>query len=99
MRSHEWDVEAVRAHFVFPRTGRIVTNNAASTQPPCELLDLHRSLAPRYEKNAVMYSLMPEFRDGDNIVSTALEHNSNFVPWFAMCHHHASGYGVARINP
>jgi selenocysteine lyase/cysteine desulfurase len=27
-----------------------------------------------------MYSLMTEFRDGDNVVTTLLEHNSNFVP-------------------
>jgi cysteine desulfurase/selenocysteine lyase len=35
--------------------------------------------------NAVMYSLLTEFRDGDNVVSTCMEHNSNFVPWHAMC--------------
>ena len=32
-----------------PRLGRIVTNNAASTQPPNELLALYQSLAPGYE--------------------------------------------------
>jgi cysteine desulfurase/selenocysteine lyase len=36
--------------------------------------------------NAVMYSLLTEFRDGDNVVATCMEHNSNFVPWHAMCH-------------
>ena len=35
--------------------------------------------------NAVMYSLLTQFRDGDNVVSTLLEHNSNHVPWPAMC--------------
>ena len=125
-----WDVEAIRDHFVFPQTGRTVTNNAASTQPPRELLGLYRSLAPQYENvhrgqssasqqttrlfeaayddiarfvgarsrneivivrntteahNAVMYSLLTEFRDGDNVVTTTMEHNSNFVPWYAMC--------------
>ena len=35
--------------------------------------------------NAVMYSLLTEFRDGDNVVTTMLEHNSNFVPWYGMC--------------
>ncbi len=35
--------------------------------------------------NAVMYSLLTEFRDGDNVVTTAMEHNSNYVPWHAMC--------------
>jgi cysteine desulfurase / selenocysteine lyase len=27
--------------------------------------------------NAVMYSLFAEFRDGDNVVATLMEHNSN----------------------
>ena len=35
--------------------------------------------------NAVMYSLLSEFRDGDNVVTTMLEHNSNYVPWYGMC--------------
>ena len=109
------DVHAIREHFAFPRLGRIVTNNAASTQPPDELLALYQSLAPGYENvhrgqssasqamtalfeesydtiarfigapgrasialyrntteahNAVMYSLLSEFRDGDNVVTT-----------------------------
>jgi hypothetical protein len=109
--------------------GRVVTNNAASTQPPRELLELYQSLAPWYENvhrgqsaasqhmtslfeesydtiatwlnapsrrnivtyrnateaiNAVMYSLLTEFRDGDNVVTTMMEHNSNFVPWHAL---------------
>jgi cysteine desulfurase / selenocysteine lyase len=124
------DVRAIRRHFMFPDTGRLPANNAASTQPPRELVDLYRSLAPRYENvhrgqstasqqmtalfeesydtiahfigapgpasialyrntteaiNAVMYSLLTEFRDGDNVVTTMMEHNSNYVPWYAMC--------------
>jgi cysteine desulfurase / selenocysteine lyase len=124
------DVRAVRKHFLFPRRGRIALNNAASTQPPRELLGLFRSLGPDYENvhrgqsaasqamtscfeesydtiarfigapgrasiglyrnateavNAVMYSLLTEFRDGDNVVTTMMEHNSNYVPWHAMC--------------
>jgi len=43
------DVQAIRRHFLFPETGRVVTNNAASTQPPPELVELYRSLAPDYE--------------------------------------------------
>ena len=43
------DVAAIRRHFLFPRAGRVVTNNAASTQPPRELLELYRALAPDYE--------------------------------------------------
>ena len=124
------DVDRIRQHFDLARSGRVVTNNAASTQPPRQLLDLYRSLIPNYENvhrgqstaslrttelfeasydtiagwlnapsrrsiatyrntteahNAVMYSLLTEFRDGDNIVTTMLEHNSNFVPWYALC--------------
>src|SRR5690349_17088365 len=124
------DVRAIRGHFVFPGLGRVVTNNAASTQPPAELLALYGSLGPGYENvhrgqssasqamtalfeesydtiarfigapsraciglyrntteaiNAVMYSLLTEFRDGDNVVTTLLEHNSNYVPWYGLC--------------
>src|SRR3954453_13023243 len=123
------DVRRVRKHFDFPHTGRVVTNNAATTQPPRELVDLYRALVPTYENvhrgqsaasrqttqlfeqsydtiaawvnapsrrsiatyrntteaiNAVMYSLLTEFRDGENVVTTLLEHNSNFVPWHAL---------------
>ena len=103
------DIQAIRRHFAFPGHGRIVMNNAASTQPPRELVALYQSLAPGYENvhrgqssasqqmtalfeesydtiaqfigapgrasialyrntteaiNAVMYSLLTEFRDG-----------------------------------
>jgi cysteine desulfurase/selenocysteine lyase len=125
------DVERVRSHFDFPGTGRVVTNNAATSQIPRELIDLYRTLSPWYEGvhrgqsaasrqitatfeesfdtiatwinapsrrciatykntteaiNAVMYSLLTEFRDGDNVVTTLMEHNSNFVPWHALTH-------------
>src|SRR5262245_34484565 len=43
------DVPAIRRHFLFPRAGRVVTNNAASTQPPRELIKLFAELAPDYE--------------------------------------------------
>ncbi len=143
-------VRRIRSHFAFPATGRVVTNNAASTQPPRELLDLYRSLAPWYETvhrgqspasqrmtalfeqsydtiaqwlnapsrrtivpyrntteaiNAVMYSLLSDFRDGDNVVTTALEHNSNFVPWYALSREILPRFGrrvecrVARFDP
>jgi hypothetical protein len=49
MTADRIDVRAVRRHFAFPRHGRVVTNNAASTQPPRELLALYQSLAPGYE--------------------------------------------------
>jgi cysteine desulfurase/selenocysteine lyase len=144
------DVRAVRRHFLFPGRGRIALNNAASTQPPRELLDLFRSLGPDYENvhrgqsaasqamtscfeesydtiarfigapgrasialyrntteavNAVMYSLLTEFRDGDNVVTTMMEHNSNYVPWYAMCREILPRFGrrvqcrLARFDP
>src|SRR5215470_7894930 len=49
MRADPLDIQAIRKHFVFPQLGRIVTNNAASTQPPAELLELYASLGPGYE--------------------------------------------------
>jgi len=144
------DVHAIREHFAFPRLGRIVTNNAASTQPPDELLALYQSLAPGYENvhrgqssasqkmtalfeesydtiarfigasdrasislyrntteahNAVMYTLLSEFRKGDNVVTTTMEHNSNYVPWYAMCREilprlgRRAHYRLARFDP
>ena len=40
------DAERIRGHFDFPSAGRVVTNNAASTQPPRELLELYSRLVP-----------------------------------------------------
>jgi len=133
------DVEAIRSHFFFPERGRIVTNNAASTQPPRELVQLYQDLAPGYENvhrgqsdasqamttqfeasfdtiaqfinapsresvavyrnatealNSVMYSLMTEFRDGDNVVTTMMEHNSNYVPWHGLCQEILPKFGI-----
>jgi cysteine desulfurase / selenocysteine lyase len=147
--THGLDVAAVRSHFDFVGAGRVVTNNAASTQPPRELVDLYRRLTPWYDNvhrgqstasrrttehfessydtvaqwinapsrrsiamfrntteaiNAVMYSLMTEFRDGDNVVTTMLEHNSNFVPWYGLCNEILPRFGrrvecrVARFD-
>jgi cysteine desulfurase/selenocysteine lyase len=44
--------------------------------------------------NAVMYTLMTEFRDGDNVVATMMEHNSNYVPWHALCREILPRFGV-----
>jgi len=133
------DVEAIRRHFAFPAAGRIVTNNAASTQPPRALVDLYRALAPHYDNvhrgqsaasramtalyeesydtiarfinapdrqcivlyrnateahNALMYGLLTELRDGDNVVVTLMEHNSNYVPWHALCREILPRFGV-----
>jgi len=55
--------------------------------------------------NTVMYSLMSEFRDGDNVVTTMMEHNSNYVPWYAMCRDILPRFGrrveyrLARFDP
>jgi cysteine desulfurase / selenocysteine lyase len=145
-----WDVDAVRGHFAFPGRGRVATNNAASTQPPRELLELYASLGPGYENvhrgqsaasramtarfeasydtiaefvgapgracialykntteaiNAVMYALLSEFRDGDNVVTTLMEHNSNYVPWYGLCREilprlgRRVDYRLARFDP
>jgi len=49
MTSDPLDVVAIRAHFTFEERGRVVTNNAASTQPPRELAAMFGELAPEYE--------------------------------------------------
>src|SRR5690242_12854485 len=55
--------------------------------------------------NAVMYSLLTEFRDGDNVVTTMMEHNSNYVPWYAMAREILPRFGrrvqcrLARFDP
>ena len=144
------DIQACAAISGSPAAGRVVTNNAASTQPPDDLLALYAALSPGYENvhrgqsaasqemtarfeesydtiaafigapsrscialyrntteaiNAVMYSLLSEFRDGDNVVTTMLEHNSNYVPWYAMCREILPRFGrrveyrLARFDP
>ena len=150
MNHAPWDIQAIRGHFGFPEQGRVVTNNAASTQPARELLQLYHTLAPAYDNvhrgqsdasqittarfeaayddiahfvgapsrrnvvvvrntteahNTVMYALMSEFRDGDNVVTTMMEHNSNYVPWYAMCTDILPRFGrrvqyrLARFHP
>ncbi len=126
---HQLDLDRIRGHFDFVGRGRIVTNNAATTQSPRQLIELLAELVPGYESvhrgrstasramtdlfesaydtiaqwinapsrrniaiyrntteahNAVMYSMLTDFRDGDNVVTTRLEHNSNYVPWYGM---------------
>ncbi len=133
------DIQAIRKQFPAITKGRIVTNNAASTQAPKKLADLYQDLLPDYENvhrgqsnasramtrlfedayqtiarfigapswrtislyrntteahNALMYSLLTEFRDGDNIVLTMMEHNSNYVPWYGMCREILPKFGV-----
>jgi cysteine desulfurase/selenocysteine lyase len=144
------NVEAIRKRFAFPQRGRVPTNNAASTQPPRELVALLGELIPEYENvhrgqsrasrtttarfeaaydtiaafihapsrrsivacrntteanNLVMHMLMTELRDGDNVVTTLLEHNSNYVPWHGLCREILPRFGVrvecrlARFDP
>ncbi|MFA6272586.1 MAG: aminotransferase class V-fold PLP-dependent enzyme [Patescibacteria group bacterium] len=119
----------IRKFFPAIKYGRILSNNAASTQAPVQLLDLLKKLIVKYDNvhrgqsqssiettemfessydtiaqfigapsrrniilyrntteaiNSVMYSLLTEFNDGDNVVTTFMEHNSNYVPWYGL---------------
>jgi len=133
------DTKRIRKSFPAVLSGRLVSNNAASTQIPTELLDLMGKLAVNYDNvhrgqsdasmsttelfessydtiadfigapsrknvilfrntteaiNAVMYSLMTEFKDGDNVVTTYMEHNSNYVPWYALTREILPKFGI-----
>jgi cysteine desulfurase/selenocysteine lyase len=133
------DTKKIRKYFPAIKAGRIVSNNAASTQIPVQLLDLQRELAVQYDNvhrgqstpsvlttekfeasydtiaqfvgapsrkniilyrntteaiNSVMYSLLTEFKDGDNIVTTFMEHNSNYVPWYGLCKEILPKFGI-----
>ena len=123
------DTKKIRKFFPAIKAGRLISNNAASTQIPVQLADLFKDLMVHYDNvhrgqseasltttekfeasydtvaqfvgapsrkniilyrndteaiNSVMYSLMTEFKDGDNVVTTFMEHNSNYVPWYGM---------------
>ncbi|MDD4901166.1 MAG: aminotransferase class V-fold PLP-dependent enzyme [Patescibacteria group bacterium] len=129
----------IRKFFPAIKAGRIISNNAASTQVPVQLLDLLKKLVVQYDNvhrgqsrsslittekfeasydtiaqfinapsrkniilfrnateaiNAVMYSLLTEFKDGDNVVTTFMEHNSNYVPWYGLCKEILPKFGV-----
>ncbi|MFA7169401.1 MAG: aminotransferase class V-fold PLP-dependent enzyme [Candidatus Paceibacterota bacterium] len=133
------NTKIIRKYFPSIQSGRIVSNNAASTQTPVQLLDLLNELAIGYENvhrgqsqasismtemfedsydtiaqfigapskrnvvlyrntteaiNSVMYSLLTEFKDGDNVVTTYMEHNSNFVPWYGMTKEILPKFGI-----
>ncbi|PIQ74436.1 MAG: cysteine desulfurase [Candidatus Portnoybacteria bacterium CG11_big_fil_rev_8_21_14_0_20_44_10] len=122
--------QKIKRFFPAINSGRTVSNNAASTQVPIQLLSLLKELVVQYDNvhrgqsvasllttekfeaaydtiaqfinapskrniilyrntteaiNSVMYSLMTEFKDGDNVVTTLMEHNSNYVPWYGLC--------------
>jgi cysteine desulfurase / selenocysteine lyase len=44
--------------------------------------------------NAVMYSLLTEIKDGDNVVTTLMEHNSDYVPWYGLCKEILPKFGI-----
>ncbi|MFF2484980.1 aminotransferase class V-fold PLP-dependent enzyme [Microbacterium sp. NPDC058062] len=60
--------------------------------PSRRTLSMHRSTTEAI--NAAMYSLMADFRDGDNVVTTLMEHNSNYVPWYALCREILPRFGL-----
>ncbi|MFA6896684.1 MAG: aminotransferase class V-fold PLP-dependent enzyme [Patescibacteria group bacterium] len=133
------DTKIIREFFPAIQSGRLITNNAASTQIPIQLLDLLDKLAVGYESvhrgqsqasmamtemfessydtiaqfigapsrkniilyrntteaiNSVMYSLMTEFKNGDNIITTYMEHNSDYVPWYALTKEILPKFGI-----
>jgi len=133
------ETQKIKSFFPAISSGRIISNNAASTQIPVQLLDLLKDLNLQYENvhrgqshasilttekfeasydtiaqfisapsrknivlyrntteaiNSVMYSLMTEFKDGDNIVTTFMEHNSNYVPWYGLCKEILPKFGI-----
>lgn len=133
------EIQKIRKFFPAISSGRTVSNNAASTQVPVQLLDLFKELIVQYDNvhrgqsrasllttekfeasydtiaqfigaqsrrniilyrntteaiNSVMYSLMTEFKDGDNVVTTFMEHNSNYVPWYGLCKEILPKFGI-----
>lgn len=137
------DTKKIKKFFPAIKSGRTVSNNAASTQIPIQLLDLLKKLAVQYDNvhrgqsqssllttaefeasydtiaqfigahsrknivlykntteaiNSVMYSLLTEFRDGDNLITTFMEHNSNYVPWYGLCKEILSKFSVKVEN-
>ena len=44
--------------------------------------------------NSVMYSLATEFKEGDNVVTTLMEHNSNYVPWYGLVKEVLHRFGI-----
>ncbi|MCX6786125.1 MAG: aminotransferase class V-fold PLP-dependent enzyme [Candidatus Komeilibacteria bacterium] len=133
------ETKKIRRFFPAIKAGRVVSNNAASTQVPIQLLKLLEQLVIQYDNihrgqsrsslltterfessydtiaqfigapsrkniilyrntteaiNSVMYSLMTEFKDGDNIVTTFMEHNSNYVPWYGLTKEILPKFGI-----
>ncbi len=138
-RNERINLKKVRKFFPAISSGRVISNNAASTQIPIQLVDLCKKLAVTYDNvhrgqsdaskkmtvmfenayttiadfigasskeeiilyrnateaiDSVMYSLMTEFKDGDNVVTTMMEHNSNYVPWYGLCNEILPKFGI-----
>ena len=69
------DVQRVRSHFDFPGTGRVVTNNAATSQTPRELIELYRRLSPSYEsvhrgQSAASREMSAQFEESFDTIAT-----------------------------
>jgi cysteine desulfurase / selenocysteine lyase len=133
------NTKKIRKFFPAIKSGRTISNNAASTQVPVQSLDLLKKLIVQYDNvhrgqsaaslltterfessydtiaqfigapsrkniilyrnateaiNSVMYSLMTEFKDGDNVVTTFMEHNSNYIPWYGLCREILAKFGI-----
>jgi len=133
------NTKRIRKFFPAIKAGRIVSNNAASTQCPAQLVDLLKKLIVQYDNvhrgqsqssmlttkefessydtiaqfigapsrknivlfrntteaiNSVMYSLLTEFKDGDNVVTTFMEHNSNYIPWYGLSKEILPKFGI-----
>lgn len=133
------NTKKIRKFFPSIKSGRIISNNAASTQVPIQLLKLLNKLIVQYDNvhrgqsnssiatttmfessydtiaqfigapsrkniilyrntteaiNSVMYSLMTEFKDGDNVITTFMEHNSDYVPWYGLTKEILPKFGI-----
>lgn len=133
------NTQEIKKFFPAITAGRILSNNAASTQVPVQLVELMNKLIASYDNvhrgqsqssilttekfessydtiaqfigapsrkniilyrntteaiNSVMYSLLTEFKDGDNVVTTFMEHNSNYVPWYGLCNEILPKFGI-----
>lgn len=133
------NTKKIKKYFPAIKSGRMISNNAASTQAPVQLVKLFKKLIIDYDNvhrgqsdssikttrmfeesydtiaqfigaksrkniilyrntteaiNSVMYSLMTEFKEGDNLVTTFMEHNSNYVPWYGLTKEILPKFGI-----
>jgi len=96
------DVQAIRGHFAFPELGRIVTNNAASTQPPRALDGLGRipALTIYGPRDAARRTSLVAFNLGRrDPVGVAEALNRAGVESRAGCHCATLAHHALRLNP